>query len=307
MYYTEPKRTTPAPVYEYFTFDYFPTFKQVASTNLAQIVKMCRGGSQEPAATQEFSELSIQPLIKKKSTYPKINKHLTAQIQKWIPGVSICSSPSSLPPAWPKQTELTAFMTAVNATPNPFPTRVFYDWTRSPQAQNSTLYTYPEDPKNYAQTALLTGATGYIAFVQKDGTVTDCKQVLPGTQVPNWQEVDRCQCRAEIAPRTVLNPSNVPTKILWCKTDLAAQQVFWTWYSNTGTPIVFMQSNSSPTAGTGLNLADYYGWSPGSVAPSGMYDLPEACKKAPKVPNAYPKACNDCHMPLNLPKKNGAQ
>jgi hypothetical protein len=33
-----------------------------------------------------------------------------------------------------------------------------------------------------------------------------------------------------------------------------------------------MQSNSSPTAGTGLNLADYYGWQPGLVAPPGTFD-----------------------------------
>jgi len=36
--------------------------------------------------------------------------------------------------------------------------------------------------------------------------------------------------RAQIAPHTVLNPSDVPTKILWCPTDLALRQVFWTWY-----------------------------------------------------------------------------
>ncbi|MGH8566590.1 MAG: hypothetical protein ACREXU_00890, partial [Gammaproteobacteria bacterium] len=161
------------------------------------------------------------------------------------------------------------------------------------------LYYFPPTQKDYAQTALLLRDTGYIAFVEKGGSVSSCQQALPGPQVPNWKAVDGCECRAQIAPHTVLNPSDVPTKVLWCKTDLALKQVFWTWYSDTGTPVVFMQSNSSPTAGTGLNLADYHEWGPGSAAPAGTFDLPQACQGQPKVPNAFPKACNDCHLPLN--------
>lgn len=297
MYYADAKPTNPVPIYEYFTFNYFPSFKPVPATNLAQILKMCQSAGQTPMAVQEFSRPSIEPLVKRKSAYPKTDARLIAQIQSWIPGVSECSSPSALPPPWPDQVQATAFMTAVSFTPNPFPTRIFYDWKQ--RAQNSTLYYYPQTPANGAQTALLKGDTGYITSVPESGPAWCCQQVLPGPQVPNWKEVDDCQCRAQIAPHTVLNPSDVPTKILWCKTDLAARQVFWTWYSDQGRPVVFMQSNSSPTAGTGLNLADYYEWGPGSVAPPGSFDLPPACQAARKVPDAFPKACNDCHLPLN--------
>jgi len=296
MYYADAKPTTPVPIYEHFTFNYFPTFKEVPSTNLGQILQMCQNAAKAPLAAQEYSRPSIEPLMKK-SAFPKTDAKLIAKIQTWIPGVTECSSTGSLPPSWPDQVQLTAFMTAVSFQPNPFPTRVFYDWKKP--AQNSTLYVYPPTAESYAQEALLLGNTGYIAMVRENGSISSCAQALPGPQVPNWKEVDGCQCRAQIAPHTVLNPSDVPTKILWCPTDLALRQVFWTWYSDAGRPVVFMQSNSSPTAGTGLNLADYYEWGPGSVAPAGTFDLPQACQGQPKQPNAFPTACNNCHLPLN--------
>lgn len=297
MYYADAPITTPVPIYEHFTFNYFPEFKEVPATNLPQILQSCQSKAMKAMATAEFARPSIEPLLKRKSTYPKTDARTIAKVQQWIPAISECSSPKALPPPWPDKLQVTAFMTAVSFAPNPFPTRIYYDWTK--KSQNTTLYYYPPTPKNYAQTAYLLGETGYITNVAEGGVTTDCQQVLPGPPVPNWKEVDGCECRGQIAPHTVLNPSDVPTKILWCKTDLALKQVFWTWYSDTGTPVVFMQTNSSPTAGTGLNLADYHEWGPGSEAPAGTFDLPAACNGKPKVPDAFPKPCNDCHLPLN--------
>lgn len=202
-----------------------------------------------------------------------------------------------LPPPWPNRVQGSVFMTAVKFSANPFPTRVFYDWSR--QAQNTSLYYDPPTPTDYVQVALLTGDTGYIRIQDQQGGISMCAQALPGPQVPNWNQVDGCECRMQIAPGTVLNPSGVPTKILWCPTNLDARlpQVFWTWYSDMGDPVVFMQSNSDPTDGTGLNLADYYGWSPGSIAPPGTFNIPAVCEGKPKV--AVPNACHNCHLPRN--------
>ncbi|HSG38350.1 MAG TPA: hypothetical protein VLE27_01835 [Thermoanaerobaculia bacterium] len=296
MYYADAPVTTPVPIYEHFTFNYFPSFEGVASTNLGQILQMCQSTARTPTATAEYSKPSIEPLLKK-SKYPQKDARLASQIQSWIPGVTDCSSTGSLPPQWPDQLQITAFMTAVNFNFNPFPTRIYYDWTA--KSQNTTLYYNPPTQQNFAQVALLLNNSGYITNVEEGGATSSCSQVLPGPPVPDWKQVDGCECRAEIAPGTVLNPSTVPTKILWCPTDLELKQVFWTWYSDTGTPVVFMQSNSSPSAGTGLNLADYYQWGPGSVAPAGTFDLPQACQGQPIVPDAFPKACNNCHLPLN--------
>lgn len=294
MYYIAP--TAPVPIYEYFTFNYFPSFEPVDSTNLAQILAMCQGARGGETAREAYASLSLEPLMEK-SRFPQTDARLISKIQSWFPGISECSSTSSLPPKWPDRLQMTAFMTAVSFPPNPFPTRIYYDWTQT--AQNTTLYYNPPSSDQFAQLALLLENTGYIAIVEEGGGIASCQQVLPGPPVPNWKEVDGCECRLQIAPHTVLNPSDVPTKVLWCPTDLELRQVFWTWYSDTGTPVVFMQSNSSPTAGTGLNLADYHEWEPGSIAPAGTFDLPQACQGQPKQAGAFPKACNNCHLPLN--------
>lgn len=300
MYYAEADPTNPVPIYEYFTFNYFPTFEEVTSTNLSEILQLCQSSGGAEMAREDFAAFSVEPLLKK-SNYPNTDARLISLIQEWIPDLSECPSPSTLPPQWPDQLQMTAFMTAVSFDPNPFPTRIFYDWTVP--AQNTTLNYFPPTPQDYQQVALLLGDTGYISFVEEDGTISQCEQVLPGPPVPNWKLVDGCECRAQIAPGTVLNPSDETSNILWCPTDLDLYQVFWTWYLSGGSPVVFMQSNSSPTAGTGLNLADYYGWAPGSVAPAGTFDLPAACEGQPKQPGAFPMACNNCHLPLNPGRK----
>lgn len=309
MFYERDPLSDPAPIYEQFTFNYFPTFEEVPATDLGEILELCEGSAESLAGAEATQTLDVFAQVRAAGiTTPDADS--IARIQSWIPGLGECSSPGSLPPPWPEQTQASVMMTAVSAAPNPFPTRVYYDWARDPHAQNSSLYNlYSEgvDPSldYYVEEALLTGVAGYDIYRDKDGTLIKCEQSLPGPQVPDWFEVDGCECRAEIAPGTVLNPSAEPTKILWCPTDLSADQVFWTWYSDTGTPVVFMQTNSSPTAGTGLNLADYYGWSPGSIAPEGSFDIPEECPQPDPQPGlcagVVPLACCNCHMPVNEP------
>ncbi len=296
MYYEDEPLSDPAPIYEHFTFNYYPSFSEVSGTNLGELVALC----EQSTATTQFEQWDLGDIatLAEAGTYPQPDTASAAKFQNAVPGLSECSSPSDLPPPWPEQVQGTVFMTAVSFDPNPFPTRVFYDWEQ--KAQNTSLYYYPpptEPTGDDVQVALLTGDTGYIRIEDKAGDVTMCQQALPGPQVPDWNSVDGCQCRAQIAPGTILNPSTVPTKIMWCPTDLSAQQVFWTWYSDEGSPVVFMQTNSSPTAGTGLNLADYYEWEPGSIAPAGTFDVPPACEGEPKV--EVPTACHNCHLPTN--------
>lgn len=302
MFYEDAARRDPVPVYEHFTFNYFPVFEELQSTGLGAILDLCQAAGAENAATPAdlggFDVERPDAIASEAATEGIVDAETMATAQDWIPGLEPCSSPHDLPPAWPDKVQATAFMTAVSFPPNPFPTRVYYDWTHSPSAQNSSLYYYrPKDPSNHVQVALLKGDTGWIRIEDPQGRVKMCEQALPGPQVPNWKEVDGCRCRAELRPGSVLNPSSERTKILWCPTDLSANQVFWTWYSQRGRPVVFMQTNSSPTAGTGLNLADYYGWAPGSTAPHDTFDLPAACDG--KEPIQVPKACHNCHLPLN--------
>jgi hypothetical protein len=303
MYYVDAEPSTPVPIYEHFTFNYFPEFKEVAETNLKQIYELCKKSGKVAKATKEFARPTVAPVLARSAAMQKSKAaaagatRAESLAKAWLPGVKQCASISSLPPSWPDQLQVTAFMTAVSFDPNPFPTRIFYDWTK--KSQNTTLYYNPPAPTTYAQTAYLLGDTGYITISGEGGGVSMCQQVLPGPPVPDWKKVDGCECRAELEPKTTLNPSDVPVKVLWCPTDLELKQVFWTWYSDAGEPVVFMQSNSSPTAGTGLNLADYHAWGPGSVAPPHTFDLPAKCIGQQKPPDAFPKACNNCHLPVN--------
>lgn len=305
MYFEDQPLTDPVPVYEHFTFDYWPTFEEVESTDLAEMLAECMGSDAEPrlegfdpAAPDAMASMEVAEMAE----MAELDTEAMALAQSWIPGLDACS-PDWQPVTWPDQVQGTVMMTAVSFDPNPFPTRLFYDWTQ--QAQNTSLYYAPPTATDYVQVALLLGDTsgsgpkntGYIRIEDQSGNVSMCQQALPGPQVPNWQQVDGCECRARLAPGTVLNPKTEATNILWCPTDLSADQVFWTWYGDSGTPVVFMQTNSSPTAGTGLNLADYYQWDPGSQAPAGTFDLPAACEGEPKV--TVPTACHNCHLPLN--------
>lgn len=301
MFYEDVTLRDPAPVYEHFTFNYFPVFEGVPSTNLGEILRLCQRSGAATTAAADLGGFDVErpdAIASVAAEQGVVDAETMATAAGWIPGLKPCGSPGALPPRWPDKVQGTVFMTAVSFPPNPFPSRVFYDWTQVPPAQNTSLYYYrPADPEDYVQVALLKGDTGYIRIEDEQGVISMCEQALPGPQVPNWKAVDGCRCRAELAAGSVLNPSEETTKILWCPTDLSANQVFWTWYSETGRPVVFMQTNSSPTDGTGLNLADYYGWLPGSTAPSGTFDLPPAC--AGREPIQVPRACHNCHLPLN--------
>lgn len=191
----------------------------LASTNLPEIVAMCARAGETPQP-RAVDVTDIDALVGSHA-YPTPDAEKIALVQEWLPELSECAATSDLPPPWPDQTQASVFMTAVNFEYDPFPTRVYYDWGQ--QAQNTSLYYYDPPPgqeDNYVQVALLTGDTGYIRIEDKQGAITMCEQSLPGPQVPDWNEVDGCECRAQIAPGTVLNPSSEPTKILWCPTDL---------------------------------------------------------------------------------------
>lgn len=279
MYYQDAKKGVAVPIYERFSFNYFPSFNQVPSTNLSEITDFCERFSGKSMRSPSWNKINVNKLIDLFQSPSRANE-IALNRQTLVEGVSQCSSVDDLPPPWPEQLQATVMMTSVSFAPNPFPSRVFYDWTK--QAQVTSLHYNSTKGKDYSLIALLTGSTGYMRAEDNKGRTLMCQQSLPGPQVPNWQVVDNCECRAEIKPNTPLNPKNETTKIIWCPTDRSANEFFWTWYSEMGVPVVFMQTNASPTDGTGLDLADYYKWLPGSVAPAGTFTIPQSCLNKPK-------------------------
>ena len=301
------------PTYDYgilglFTFDYFANFQEVSETNLGQLKQLCQSSNADNKPSEPgFDPNSVVNLL---GTDTLRKEERKALINNWIPGLE--PTDTSLPASWPTQVEGTTFMTSVNYCYAPFPTRVYFDW--SAQAQNTAMYWNQEgaipsscsqSPAFFVQEALLLGKhpvgasqTGYIYNRDSAGNASACHQVLPGVQMPNWMQVDSCIAKAQLQPGSIFNPTDEVVKIVHCpitKPGAAIPQMFWTWYSVSGKPMVFMQSNSN-TDGTGLNLADYYSWTPGAQAPSGLFDLPTVCEGQPKVD--VPESCHNCHLPL---------
>ncbi|MCF6299733.1 MAG: hypothetical protein L3J52_01205 [Proteobacteria bacterium] len=288
-----------------FTFNYLPTFKALDKTNLPALKSICQ--SQKNTRKTAFDTNNIEGFLTPHSLSNTQVKDLPSQ---WVPGLEPTSA--ELPPAWPVKAEITTFMTSVNYCYAPFPTRVYFDWKA--QSQLTSMYwnksgaipsTCPQKPEFFVQDALLRGKigqtynnTGFIFNKDHVGHSSQCFQVLPGVQIPSWKSVDGCVAKAQLAPRSILNPTAEVVKILRCpitKYGAPVPQNFWTWYSVNGVPMVFMQSNSN-TDGTGLNLADYYSFKPGKSAPTGSFDLPNICINQDK--QSVPKSCHNCHLPL---------
>jgi len=287
-----------------FAFNYLPTFRSVSNTNLQALKDLC--SQQTKAQQRNFNIDNVANLLAENSLSEEQEITLPS---KWVPGLQATNP--DLPPSWPSTVGVTTFFTSVNYCYAPFPSSVYYDW--SAQSQLTSMYwningAVPQEDcltTFFVQDALLRGQadpngnlndTGFIFERDRSGKPSQCHQALPGIQVPDWKKVDNCIAKAQLAPQSILNPSDEVVKILRCPiTEYPVPQVFWTWYSVTGTPVVFMQSNAD-TAGTGLNLADYHEWVPGQTAPRGSFDLPEICEIEPKQP--VPGGCHSCHLPV---------
>ena len=296
-----------------FALNYFPGFVELSGTDLSDLMELCED-SKTPS-NPEFDPGSVASLLAPNSIPENVHEEL---ISEWVPGLS--STDASTPPSWPNQVAATAFMVSVNYCYAPFPTRVFYDWDIG--SQNTTMFWNPngavppqcaQNPEFFVTEPLLFGDiaispnnTGYAIPENSATTPISCAQALPGLPRPDWMAYGDCEAKAIVSQESSLNPSNEPFKIVHCPiTPPTADpaMAFWAWYFESGTPLTFMQTNAT-THGTGLNLADYYQWLPGEIAPEGSYDIPAACDNQPKK-HVNP-ACHKCHMPTNVTQRSSA-
>ncbi len=288
----------------YFAFSYYTDFRALSETDLPKLVELCRSG--QPAAeklgpAEELGNAGqirevLDRLLPEDTAAPA-----AATAGPVVPGIGSCSSPDDRPRGWPDQLEMTTFLTAVNVEYSPFPSLVRYNWS-VPGLRTDMYNPWPMPDKEWnLYSARLIQETGFSVYYL-DGTFESCNQDLPGPEVPDWMQVDACTCQAVLAPRSALNPS--PEEVLVMRCPLTPMgphqtpQVFWTWYgARTGKPVVFMQTNSSASVGTGLNLADYYLYAPGKVTDPSVYAPPEQCLNQKK--QDVPVQCHNCHLPTN--------
>lgn len=193
---------------------------------------------------------------------------------------------------WNTNFGMTAFMTPVNETFNPLPTRVLYIWKPdeiyqvSTDRSQNTLMEYNYNPTNpfTSQEALLTGPpppgmpppvnsqSGFL--INYEGTtVTNC---LAGNnfpfpqEPPEWVKIpaEEGTIFATVTNNPVLCPNNTVTilSVLFPPStpNYPDSTYLWTWYSplnadgSSSRPVTFMQSQSGVNLGTSLALADYF-------------------------------------------------
>jgi hypothetical protein len=193
---------------------------------------------------------------------------------------------------WNSNFGMTAFMTPVNESFNPLPTRVLYIWkpdgeyqVTSDRAQN-TLMMYGYTPENpfTSQIALLTGPppsavapppfseSGFlINYRGRDVSGIQSGDNFPFPQeAPNWIATmgEGGKIHACVTDNPVLCSNHTVTisTVLFPPSgnNYPDSTYLWTWYSplnedgSRSRPVTFMQSQSGVGVGTSLALADYF-------------------------------------------------
>jgi len=285
-----------------YAFTYFSEFESLEQTNIAELKALCN--VQQPIQEQaNESALSLAEALTQ--LLPEVSEATQASssgASAFLPEVQQCSSSSQQPPAWPSTLRTTTLLTAVNVDYSPFPSLVRYSASQ-PGLRTDMYNPWPQQDKAWdLYSARLMGNTGYSAFFQ-GLNFSSCRQDLPGPPVPNWMAVDQCECKASLPPGSALNPRDENLLVMMCPLTPSSlnpkdPQVFWTWYGEqSGSPQVFMQSDSSASAGTGLNLADYYSWESNAAVDPQIFTPPSECIGQPKV--RVPIQCHNCHLPTN--------
>lgn len=250
-----------------FAFSYQVALEPLQNTGLSELVAACQRGAKPHAAGR--GPAALRQVLDSMNSGPKAE----ATLRRLMPQLDTSCTGAQLP-SWQQEMAFTSFMTPVNVNYNPFPTEVLYKWSR--QSQRTRMYWPPSSGTAYDD-ALLIGGQGYDVTMPINGAQV-CTADLPGTPRPNWPAASPCSCAAVIGQGSPLAPLG-PTMIMQC--PMILPRVFWTWYTLSGQPMVFMETKSPATEGTGLALADYYAFDPNAQIPDSAFTPPNVACPAP--------------------------
>jgi len=238
----------------------------VSRTNLASLREFCRVQSR-PGGGSNAADVEPDRLSRSRQAEQAAEGERRERIQALIPGLSQDACAATVPPRWPGRVQMTALMTPTKFGLGPFPTEVFYDWDR-----NNAMLTRLHDPDNPAMAVdvLLKGPLGYDI---KPGHLSapTCQQDYPGIVRPDWLSGTTCACRGVIANNPQLDPDDT-INIESCSAD--PMHALWAWNKKSGAPVAFLSTLQTPG---GLDLADYYSWSPGAESGTATFAVPPAC------------------------------
>jgi len=260
-----------------YAMTYFPTFERVSQSNLAALREFCRAQSR-PAASAKPADTEHDGTRQPSEAEEAAEAERRERIKVLIPGLSQDACAATIPARWPDRVQMTALMTPTQFGLGPFPTEIFYDWERS-----NAMLTRLHDPDNPAMAVdvLLKGPLGYDIKPGRLAAPT-CQQNYPGIVKPDWLSGASCACRGVIANNPQLDPDDT-IDIESCGAD--PTHALWAWYRKSGAPVAFLATLQTPG---GLDLADYYSWSPGAESGTATFAVPLACMAPNRVDRLPP-------------------
>ena len=272
------------PPFSRFALSYQIGFAPIERTGLSQAAALCKQ-AQSPQA-----ERGAYALAARLDAMERASQRADAALERLMPALeSSCAAPTDL--QWPERLAITGVLTPFDATENPVPAEVLYDWDVPGQRTRIFL---PPGTGIMAQDALLLGKGGYTVGYRRHAAPS-CTPGLPGAIRPDWATRAPCSCEALIDTGTPLTPEE-PVRVLSC--PLALPRIAWALYGRSGRPSMFMVTSVREDAGNrDFAVLDYFRWSPHSQVPRSAFNKPMQCT-APRPTNirtSAPTHCSTCH------------
>ena len=255
-------------------------FSPVERTGLAETTALCK---QAPSSSQAGQGAAA--LAERIDAMGRSPERADAALARLMPALKP-SCPAAAELRWPEQLAITGLLTPFDATENPAPTEILYDWTVP--GQRTRIFLPPQTGLT-AQDALLRGEGGFTVAHRRSGPPS-CTPGLPGAIRPDWPSRAPCTCEALIETGTALTP-NEPTQILSC--PLALPRIAWASYGTSGRPSMFMVTSVPEDAGKGdFAVLDYFRWTPHPQISRSAFTKPPRCA----APTSPPPHCSTCHF-----------
>ena len=290
------KRSLDPAVIGDYAMTYFPTFTPLPQTNLSALQNLCAAKA-EPNRAEGLSETpSARELMTIRNEAAEAERG--SRVGELIPGLSHDACSRMTPDRWPDRFVMTAIVSPLRVDDAPYSTLIYYDWS---QTRTLLIMPFHGDPPALQGILSLKQQVGYRLHFSAPASKTGvCRPDLPGVIRPDWMKVASCECRGVISGNPALGP-NGDTQILSCPIKMQEPRIMWSWYTTQGQPMMFMEAR--PNEGSGVMLADYYGWIPGQTGQAGDFALPAECKApenlgstpADATPSFSNPSCSDCH------------
>jgi hypothetical protein len=274
---------------------YFPTFAPTTATNLAELRDLCLSSAKSAGATAAVT-ITARELMATGDDLAEAERE--KRIAALIPGLTRHACSHMKPARWPNHFVMTGILSPIPFKWTPLPSMIYYDWEGAGNL-TAIMHEARSTPPVLELMSVLTRGVGYSVERLPNGRFA-CAAKSPGVVRPDWMSVAGCACKAVIDHNPDFGPNEV-SQIRACPVKSQGQRVNWSWYTVEGRPILFTEPAAT---GSGLNVADYLEWRPGTKMPQDAFDVPKLCTHGrqaglPRVGNGLPASmtypCSDCH------------